>query len=265
MLRTPPADGAWNMAVDLALLDVARAENIGVLRVYGWRRPTVSFGRNEAVAGLLTPAALQQSDFDFVRRPTGGRALLHHREVTYSVTMPLAQDIRWGAAYAATNALLLEAMIRLGIPASLGRPASATAPAANREDASSDLRMSEVCFSGIAEGEVAIESRKLVASSVWRDRNAYLQHGSILVFDDQLSLMTALGGAISTPKPAAVLSDWVPDADTVEGATALVEHALQTSVERCGSARRWSIPDDIVPAIEAKRHQLVSSDWLWRR
>lgn len=254
------------MAVDLALLDIARVENIGILRVYGWNRPTVSFGRNEAVTGLVPTPPPNESDFDFVRRPTGGRALLHHREVTYSVTMPLAQDLRWGAAYAATNGLLLEAMLRLGIPASLGRPAPARVTAEHSSERATDGRVvSEVCFSGIAEGEVAIDNRKLVASSVWRDRSAYLQHGSVLVFDDQPALMEALGGAVSFPKPAAVLSDWVPDADTVESATTMIEHALQTSVERCGSARRWSIPDDIVPAVEAKRRQLISSDWLWRR
>lgn len=254
------------MAVDLALLDVARTANVGILRVYGWTRPTVSFGRNEAVAGLVKTAATNESEFDFVRRPTGGRALLHYREVTYSVTMPLAPDLRWGAAYAATNALLLEAMLRLGIPASLGRPAQSARQADSTADPLTGGRpVAEVCFSGIAEGEVAIDDRKLVASSVWRERNAYLQHGSVLVFDDQPSLMQALGGAVGFPKPAAVLAEWVPDADTVERATTLIEHALQTSVERCGSARRWSIPDDIVPVIEAKRRQLESSDWLWRR
>ena len=92
-LDSGAADGVTNMATDVALLEHARRTGETTLRVYAWSRPTLSLGRHERARGLFATDVLHADGVDVVRRPTGGRALLHHREVTYSVTAPIGATI----------------------------------------------------------------------------------------------------------------------------------------------------------------------------
>src|SRR5512138_2930824 len=86
LLRHPPAGGAWNMAVDEALAEaVGAGTSPPTLRLYGWERPTLSVGYLQREAA---PAALA-AEIPVVRRPSGGRAVLHDRELTYSLALPL--------------------------------------------------------------------------------------------------------------------------------------------------------------------------------
>src|SRR4030088_3199366 len=89
LLLAEPRSGAENMARDSALQ--ARAARTGetVFSIYSWSRPTLSFGRNQPAFGLYDLGKIGAGGIDVVRRPTGGRAILHHREVTFSVTAPL--------------------------------------------------------------------------------------------------------------------------------------------------------------------------------
>src|SRR5262245_57411885 len=93
---TPPASGAENMAVDEALMERARTTGEWVLRVYSWAAPCVSFGRNQTARGRYDIERIRERGLDVVRRPTGGRAILHDPEITYSVTAPVggAGDLR---------------------------------------------------------------------------------------------------------------------------------------------------------------------------
>jgi lipoate-protein ligase A len=180
------------MALDEALMARARRTGETVLRVYAWSAPTLSLGRNQRAAGLYHLAALEQRGISVVRRPTGGRALIHHREVTYSVTAPTTVEESARSTYAAINALLVAALTSLGVRASLATPAEpARAPT------------SLPCFVEPAAGELVLDGRKLAGSAQWRDDGALLQHGSILVDDDQsaLSLLT-LEPAVSVDPPA---------------------------------------------------------------
>src|SRR5918999_2420397 len=90
LLLTDPASGPENMALDEALMDRARATGEWVLRVYSWSRPTLSVGRHQRARDAYDPVTLAAEGLFIVRRPTGGRAILHEREVTYSVTGPAA-------------------------------------------------------------------------------------------------------------------------------------------------------------------------------
>src|SRR3954466_12069034 len=89
LLVTPPASGPENMALDEALM--ARAIETGewVLRVYSWATPTLSLGRNQTARGRYDLGRIRERGLGVVRRPTGGRAILHDREITYSVTAPV--------------------------------------------------------------------------------------------------------------------------------------------------------------------------------
>ena len=86
VLSHGPQDGAWNMALDEA---IARAVGAGqvpaTVRFYAWGAPTVSLGCLQATQGAIAPAACRERGVGVVRRPTGGRAVLHDDELTYSV------------------------------------------------------------------------------------------------------------------------------------------------------------------------------------
>ena len=188
-LLSPPLTGAENMACDVALMERARATGEAVVRVYSWTAPTLSFGRNQKTAGY-DPARLAQAGIDVVRRPTGGRAILHHREITYSVTAPAEPGERIAAAYEWINELLLAALLALGVDAAIARRAGRAPP----PDANP-------CFATAAPGEITADGRKLVGSAQYREAGAMLQHGSVLVEDDQ-SAVSALSGADRPPQPA---------------------------------------------------------------
>lgn len=176
MLVHEPRSGGRNMAVDEALMRSAR-EGVVTLRFYRWEPGCLSFGRNQAVRGEYDPAAAAARGIGVVRRPTGGRAVYHHRELTYSVTAPAKA---WGSlreAYCRINRALADGLGRLGVaarcaaePASAGRAPGPTARA---------------CFRDPLPGEVIAEGRKLIGSAQWRDGGALLQHGSLLLKDEQ--------------------------------------------------------------------------------
>src|SRR5690349_12913446 len=195
LLHTPPFRGAENMALDEALLERARVSGEAVFRVYTWTAPTLSFGRNQTALGVYDARLAAERGVEVVRRPTGGRALLHHREITYSVTAPLAIGASLRESYGRINRLLVAGLRHLGVAVEVAVPRErSAAPSA------------APCFERPAEGELVIGERKLVGSAQWRDEGAMLQHGSILVGDDQAMVAELSGNVVSPPAPAATLS-----------------------------------------------------------
>ncbi|MBA3580417.1 MAG: hypothetical protein H0W42_10580 [Gemmatimonadaceae bacterium] len=188
-LLSPPLTGAENMACDVALMERARATGEAVVRVYSWTAPTLSFGRNQKTAGY-DPTRLAQAGIDVVRRPTGGRAILHHREITYSVTAPVDAAGSIADEYSWINALLVRALRAMGVPAEIAAPAG-RAPAPDAKP----------CFASATAGEITAGGRKLVGSAQYREAGSMLQHGSVLVEDDQ-SAISALSGAARPSQPA---------------------------------------------------------------
>lgn len=252
-----PADGVTNMAIDAALLDTVAA-GVATWRWYGWESPTVSFGRHERTIGRFDAASCRRAGLDAVRRPTGGRALLHAREVTYSVALPWHRDRPWRAAYRAINHMLVAVLREVGIDASL---AAATPP-------QRDLAL---CFTAPAEGELIAAGRKLVASAVWRQGDAYLQHGSLLVHDEQARLCDAARVSIAAPEPAATLAALSSALGTADTARAALADALQASLARTEGIARDVTCVAFTPtqafddAVVAARQRLCDPAWLWRR
>ncbi len=173
----PPASGPKNMAVDHALAACLRPGE-AVLRVYRWSRPTVSFGRNEPARGLYDPSAGHDAGIEFVRRPTGGRAVLHDRELTYAALLPLTRRGSLRATYGLINRGLVEALRSLGVLAAM---AEGRGPAAALE--------SGPCFDEPARGEITVGGRKLVGSAQARLDGVMLQHGSLLIGPGQDRLL----------------------------------------------------------------------------
>ena len=175
LLDTPPAPGAWNMAVDEALLASVRKGAPPVLRFYRWEPACLSLGRNQPARDRYDLDGIRARGLEVVRRPTGGRAVLHDRELTYSVAVREGVLGSPRAAYAQINRALAAGLGRIGVPAELqGRtghrsPAPSLAP----------------CFREPAEGEITAAGRKLVGSAQFREGKTMLQHGSLLLEGDQ--------------------------------------------------------------------------------
>lgn len=249
-LVSPPLSGAENMAMDEALL--ARTEGSGeaVLRIYSWSTPTLSLGRNQVAIGAFDPACAAALGVQIVRRITGGRALLHHREVTYSVTLPAGDDAP-AAIYADINDILLGALTSLGVDGivieSAGRlPPPASAP----------------CFEKPADGEIAVRGRKLVGSAQLREGNAVLQHGSILVHDDQELVARIAVRPIGSVERAGTLFEELGRVPSPEE----VGHALIASLERGIEAKSTPLdPSEIAASVEERQSHYTNDAWTWRK
>ena len=240
------------MALDEALMARARRTGEPVLRVYGWSSPTLSLGRNQRARGLYDLARLAATGVGVVRRPTGGRALLHHREVTYSVTAPCAADGALWTEYARINALLASAL------AALGAPVTAAAPATR-----ASLPSATPCFAEPARGELVLGERKLVGSAQWRDRGALLQHGSILVDDDQGAIADLMCDPVPPLASAATLRDALGRAPSVTEVADALFDAVRVHADP--SARPLGA-DSLLDREAANLAARYRDDaWTWRR
>jgi lipoate-protein ligase A len=168
--------GARNMARDVAILEaVSEGTSPSTLRLYGWNPPCLTLGRHQH-----TDAAdldfCRAEGIDVVRRPTGGRALLHHLELTYAVIAPLGVVPLPRAlqeAYSRICGALVRAMRILGIDAVLtGGEVNLQLPGP---------RTAIPCFEAPAGGEVVVAGRKLIGSAMRAHSGTILQHGAILL------------------------------------------------------------------------------------
>ena len=178
LLVDPPATGAWNMAVDEVLLASAAERGIATLRFYEWEVPTLSLGYFQLAADRAQHAG--SLGCPLVRRASGGGAIVHDRELTYSIALPL-RDVRTRAAtelYGACHETLIAALARFGVvAASYGSTCDKALP--NR--ASSSSQQPFLCFARRTCGDIICGSAKIVGSAQRRRRGAVLQHGSILL------------------------------------------------------------------------------------
>ncbi|HEY0969958.1 MAG TPA: biotin/lipoate A/B protein ligase family protein [Gemmatimonadales bacterium] len=250
LLHTPPLPGADNMALDEALLERARATGGAFCRVYTWTRPTLSLGRNQTAAGRYDLARARELGVDVVRRPTGGRAVLHHRELTYAVAMPAEGALR--ESYERINRLLTGALALLGAaaaPAAIeGRaPAPSLAP----------------CFELPTRDELVVDGRKLVGSAQWRDDGALVQHGSILVDDDQGLIRELTLAPLPPVPPPATLRAVLGRAPSGEELTDALLRQLRATED--AGAEPWAGDDALWSAAGRLRARYLDDAWTWRR
>jgi lipoyl(octanoyl) transferase len=252
-LVSPPLTGAENMAWDEALMARARRTGEAVLRVYAWSAPTLSLGRNQTARGAYDLARAAERGIDFVRRPTGGRALLHHREVTYSVTAPETFDPSPRGAYERINVVLLDALRALGVPASLAATPSRT-PAPGLSP----------CFAQPSAGEIVLGAGKLVGSAQWRHAGAMLQHGSILIHDDQALIGELMLEPDSVSLPAAAT---LHQALGVDAPFRGVSDALIAALEHreAPGAEPLVVDGILARDIDAAAERYRDPAWTWRR
>jgi lipoate-protein ligase A len=164
-----PASGAWNMAVDQVLLESVVAGGPPTGRWFRWDRPTLSVGFFQAPGGPLTDERLR--GLPVVRRLSGGGALVHHRELTYSCTLPAGHPLAESQRdlYISVHAQVIAVLAEFGIQAQL------------RGKAIPDRAGEFLCFSRGDDFDVVMAGNKVLGSAQRRRKGAVLQHGSLVL------------------------------------------------------------------------------------
>ncbi|WP_160203675.1 biotin/lipoate A/B protein ligase family protein [Priestia megaterium] len=178
----------YNMALDEALLEWhSKGEIPPTIRFYGWNPPTLSIGYFQKAEKEINFDKVKELGLGFVRRPTGGRGVLHDEELTYSVivseeypNMPKTVT----EAYRVISEGLLEGFRSLGLEAYFAIPRS--------EEEKNSLKnpRSSVCFDAPSWYELVVEGRKIAGSAQTRQKGVILQHGSILLEIDEDKLFS---------------------------------------------------------------------------
>ena len=167
-----PAEGAWNMGLDEALLETAgRAGQGGCLRFYGWSQPTVSLGYFQRYEDRRLHVSSR--DCPLVRRATGGGAIVHDVDLTYSVTLPVRDHVQAGLRvfYDVLHRTLIEELATWGV----------TATWCVGADEGGKRQEPFLCFQRRCEGDVLVDGMKIGGSAQRRHKTGLLQHGSVLL------------------------------------------------------------------------------------
>lgn len=184
LILDAPAKGAWNMAVDEAILEHAgRGDSLPTLRLYAWQPACLSLGYAQPYADV-DESRLAAHGWDVVRRPTGGRAILHTDELTYSVSTAPDEPVMEGTVLESYNRIasaLLAACHSLELPVSMEQH---TPPTAATKGA--------VCFEVPSAYEIVLNGKKLIGSAQARKREGILQHGSLPLHGDLTRIVQAL-------------------------------------------------------------------------
>lgn len=181
LLETGVSSGVFNMQMDSMLLEaVADGRSAPVLRFYQWAPPAISLGWNQDRQRELNLEKVNAAKLDVVTRVTGGRAVLHWNELTYSVIVPEGDNVLGGSReiiYREIGKALIHGLHLFGIAVDLNSKSSLS----RRLPTKTLTRSKPPCFASTAKWEVTCRGRKLVGSAQRRIRGAILQHGSILI------------------------------------------------------------------------------------
>jgi lipoate-protein ligase A len=187
LIKTAPANGAWNMAADEALLEsIGVNRSLPVLRLYAWSPPCLSLGYAQPFSDVLHDK-LAERGWHVVRRLTGGRAILHTDELTYSVIVSTHEPRLAGGileSYLRLSHALLKAVHDLGVPAQ----AMPQAPQA----ADTPKNQNPVCFQVPSNYEITFQGKKLLGSAQARKKEGILQHGTLPLHGDLSRILQVL-------------------------------------------------------------------------
>lgn len=184
LLISKPTSGAWNMAVDSALLENASSQkSLPTLRLYAWSPPCLSLGYSQPIQDI-DRQALNKLGWDLVRRPTGGRAILHTDELTYAV-IGRKEDPRLEggvlSSYRRLSAALFTALKTLDLPVEVQE---------SRSDSFDNQQ--PICFENPSNYEITVQGKKLIGSAQARKKEGVLQHGTLPLSGDITRITRAL-------------------------------------------------------------------------
>lgn len=179
LIVSGPLGPAENMAIDEALLtSISEGDAPPTVRFYGWNPATLSIGYFQKAQEEVDLAALQERGLGFVRRPTGGRAVLHDAELTYSIVVPESYPgvpPSVNEAYRMLSEGLVAGFRKLGLQAEMADASG------NDKKAALAAAGSAACFDSPSWYELVVEGRKVAGSAQVRQKGVILQHGAILL------------------------------------------------------------------------------------
>ncbi len=208
LLQTGRNDGAFNMALDEALLQTFSAHlslvspledyPVPIVRFYGWQPACLSLGYTQRAEREVDVEACARLGIDWVRRHTGGRAILHdYAELTYSVVAASADPLFGNGilpAYRTISGALLDGLRRLGVEADLAPKVSAK-----------EMNIATAaCFDAPSSYEITAKGRKLIGSAQFRNSTAFLQQGTILLGVDVPKLFEVLKPPVRLSRAQAI-------------------------------------------------------------
>ncbi len=186
LLRTQPAVGAWNMAVDEAILESTAQDLMPpTLRLYAWSPACISLGYAQSIDDVDLDK-LKELGWDIVRRPTGGRAILHMDELTYSICGMNSDPNLAGSvleSYQHLSQGLIEALCQLSITADVPKLSP-------KQDHQSP--QNPVCFEVPSNYEITVGKKKLIGSAQARKKSGVLQHGTLPLYGDITRIIDVL-------------------------------------------------------------------------
>ena len=259
-------DGASNMAIDCAILEaVASGDQLPTLRLYGWQPFCLSLGYGQRTRDADLDA-LADRGWDLVRRPTGGKAILHGDELTYSLCLPQNHPLACAdvvESYRRISAGLLRALALLGLDPAAEREASSIRPAA----------AGPVCFELPSHYEISVGGRKLIGSAQMRRKGGLLQHGTIPLVGDLARICDVLRFASDAirAQQKARLRERAATLAEVSGATVPWAN-LATAIQR-GFSHAFDLvfesgqlsAAETERADEMKRERFGNPDWTRKR
>jgi lipoate-protein ligase A len=265
LVQSAAASGAWNMAVDEAILEaVHRGSAKPTLRLYAWSPPCLSLGYAQP-SGDVDFEYLNASGWQIVRRPTGGRAILHTDELTYSIICPHSEPRVAGSvleSYQRLSAALLGALQLLGIPAQ--------ALEKNSRKQNSGIQ-NPVCFETPSNYEITVSGKKIIGSAQARRREGILQHGSFPLFGDLTRITSALcfPDEASRTKAAARLLDHATTAEEILGHPLSWDTAAEVFILGFQQALNLELdPEELTPGELARAAELAEEKYahsVWTR
>jgi lipoate-protein ligase A len=280
LIQSPPQKGAWNMAIDEAILDsVIAGVSPATLRLYAWEPACLSLGYAQPIADV-DREALEQRGLDLVRRPTGGRAILHGDELTYSV-IGTEKDSRLAGgvleSYCNLSLALLEALHLLGIPAqALEKPPSQSTSTENLAVESSTAHkmanQNPVCFEVPSNYEITSGGKKLVGSAQARRKEGVLQHGTLLLYGDLTRIIQVLKFRDEAVRGRAA-SRLLERATTAEGAAGRIitwDEAAKAYIQAFGEVLNLELEPGVLTRAEQSRaselvvEKYANPDWTER-
>ncbi len=185
-IDTDKNTAAWNMAFDEVLMEkVFKEESVVFLRVYRWRPWAISLGYSQNGGNEFDFEKIKNAGYDVVRRTTGGRAVFHAEEITYSITAPIKHpDFNGGvnSNYKKIGAALLKTLYDAGFD-------ELNLQKMKTEDGAFKKNIPNPCFSSTARYEITYSDKKIVGSAQKKTRKTIQQHGSILLGREHLNIV----------------------------------------------------------------------------
>jgi lipoate-protein ligase A len=253
LLITPPAHGAWNMAVDEAILEaVGSSDSLPTLRLYAWEPACLSLGYAQPFTDVDI-LHLQMHGWELVRRPTGGRAVLHTDELTYAVIAPLNEPRMAGTVLESYHRLaqaLVQALNLLSMHVAVNENPAAPRP----------TNTNPVCFEVPSPYEITVGGKKLVGSAQARRKEGVLQHGSLPLSGDLGRILQVLAFPDEESRTRAV-DRLLKRATTVEAALGRKvswDEAAQATITAFGSVLALDLqPGNMTPDEKTRSDELV--------